>query len=119
MVFFLLGGPVIWVMSAISVLTSGAGGIALGTLDAELFPTEVRGTSNALLTIVGVIGSATGFGIVAGFVGPLGNLGSAIALTGIGSLIAAIMVVPRLPESAAQNLDDVSPTRFEEYGPDP
>jgi len=119
MVFFLLGGPVIWLMSAISVLTSGAGGIALGTLDAELFPTEVRGTSNALLTIVGVIGSAAGFGIVAGFVGPLGSLGSAIALTGIGSLVAAIMVVPRLPESAAQNLDDVSPTRYDEYGPDP
>jgi hypothetical protein len=28
-------------------------------------------------------------------------------------------VVPRLPESAAQNLDDVSPTRYDEYGPDP
>jgi MFS family permease len=119
MVFFLMGGPVIWVMSAISVLTAGAGGIALGTLDAELFPTEVRGTSNALLTIVGVIGSATGFGIVAALVDPLGGLGRAIALTGIGSVIAAIAIVPRLPESAAQDLDDVSPTRYDEYGPDP
>jgi MFS family permease len=119
MVFFLLGGPVIWVMAAISVLTAGMGGIALGTLDAELFPTEVRGTSNALLTIVGVIGSATGFGIVAGLVDPLGGLGRAIALTGIGSVIAALAVVPRLPESVAQNLDDVSPTRYDEYGPSP
>jgi hypothetical protein len=40
-------------------------------------------------------------------------------LTGIGSVIAAIAVVPRLPESAAQNLDDVSPTRYDEYGPSP
>ncbi len=119
MVFFLMGGPVIWLMSAVSVLTAGAGGIALGTLDAELFPTEVRGTSNALLTIVGVMGSAAGFGIVAGFRDPLGGLGPAIALTGIGSVIAAIAVVPRLPESVAQNLDDVSPTQYGEYGPSP
>ena len=65
MVFFLIGGPAIWVMSALSMLAAGAGGIALGTLDAELFATEVRSTSNALLTIVGVLGSVTGL-IVAG-----------------------------------------------------
>ncbi len=118
-IFFVMGGPVIWVMSAISVLTAGAGGIALGTLDAELFPTEVRGTANALLTIVGVIGSVMGFGIVAGLVGPLDGLGRAIAVTGAGGLLAAIAVVPRLPESAARNLDDVSPTRYDEYGPGP
>ena len=39
---------------------AGAGGIALGTLDAELFPTEVRSTSNAMLYVIGVLGSATG-----------------------------------------------------------
>ena len=57
MVFFLQGGTVLWVTSAVSVLTSAAAGIALGTLDAELFPTELRGTSNALLLIVSVLGS--------------------------------------------------------------
>jgi MFS family permease len=118
-VFFVMGGPVIWIMSAVSVLTASAGGIALGTLDAELFPTEVRGTSNALLTIVGVLGSAAGFGAVAALVNPLDGLGRAIAVTGIGSLIAAVAVVPLLPESAAQTLDEVSPSHFDEYGPDP
>ena len=49
-----------WIMSAVSVLTSSAAGIALGTLDAELFPTELRGTANALLLIVTVGGSGTG-----------------------------------------------------------
>ena len=38
---------------------AGAGGIALGTLDAELFPTEVRSTSNAMLYVIGVVGSAS------------------------------------------------------------
>jgi MFS family permease len=116
MVFFLTGGSIIWVMSACSVLASGAGGIALGTLDAELFATEVRGTSNALLTILGVTGSVVGL-VVAGVLSdPLGNLGRSIALTGIGALIAALAVIPLLPESAARSLDDVSPT---EAGFDP
>ena len=39
--------------SAVSIFMAGAGGIALGTLDAELFPTEVRSTSNAMLYVVG------------------------------------------------------------------
>jgi MFS family permease len=117
--FFTLGGQVIWWMSAISVLASGAGGIALGTLDAELFPTEVRSTSNAMLSIVAVLGSILGFVIAGSLSDPLDGLGRAIAVTGIASFVAAVFVVPRLPESAARNLDDVSPSRFEGYGPSP
>jgi len=37
-------------------------------------------------------------------------LGPAIALCGIASLIAAVFVVPRLPETADRALDDVSPS---------
>jgi hypothetical protein len=43
MVFFLVGGPSLWVASAVAILFAGGATIALGTLDAELFPTEVRG----------------------------------------------------------------------------
>jgi MFS family permease len=122
MIFFLAGGITIWFMSAISILAASASGIALGTLDAELFPTEVRSTSNALLTVIAVVGSAAGFGIAGGLSDPLGSLGRSIALTGIASLIAAIAVVPMLPESAAQSLDEISPTHMnapDEYRPDP
>ena len=119
MVFFLSGGSIIWLASAVSILASGAGGIALGTLDAELFPTEVRSTSNAMLTVVGVLGSAAGFALVGGLSDRIDGLGRAIAITGIGALAAAIFVIPRLPESAAHSLEDVSPTRPEDYGPDP
>jgi MFS family permease len=113
MVFFLIGGPTLWVMAAVSILAAGAGGIALGTMDAELFATEVRSTSNALLTIVGVTGSVTGL-VIAGLLSdPMGGLGRSIALTGIGTLLAAWLVVPRLPESGMRALDDVSPTETE------
>jgi predicted MFS family arabinose efflux permease len=119
MVFFLAGGSIIWVMSAVSILAAGASGVAIGTLDAELFPTEVRSTSNAMLTVVGVMGSVVGL-IVAGTLSDaLGGLGRSVALTGIATLIAAIFIVPRLPESADRTLDDVSPTLPDEYGPAP
>ena len=108
MVFFLYGGSLMWFMSGASVLTSSAAGIALGTLDAELFPTELRGTSNGLLTIVNVCGSFAGL-VLAGAL-PFDGVGRAIALLGVTSLVAATLLVPRLPETSARLLDDVSPS---------
>jgi MFS family permease len=122
MVFFLSSGPTLWFASALSVVMAGAGGIALGTLDAELFPTEVRSTSNAMLSVIAVMGSASGLGLAGGLSDQLGGLGRSVALTGIGSLLVAILVVPLLPESAAHALDEISPTHaegLEEYRPDP
>jgi MFS family permease len=119
MVFFLYGGSVMWVMSAVSVLTSAAGGIALGTLDAELFPTEVRGTSNAMLVVVGVVGSSLGLVLAGQLSDPLGDIGRSIALLGIPALIAVVFFVPRLPETSGSDLDEVSPSEWpDEYGPE-
>ena len=114
MVFFLTGGA--------SIIAASAGGIALGTLGTELFPTATRSTSNGLLGVIGVFGSALGFIVTGLLAHPQGELGRAIALCGIGSLIAAIVLVPQLPESRALRLEDVSPTDArppEEYGPAP
>ena len=108
--FFLVGGLPIWFLAAASVLTAGAGGIALGTMDAELFATEVRSTSNALLTVVAVMGSGLGLLLAGALPDPLGGLGRSIALMGIATLVAAVVVIPRLPESAPLALDVVSPT---------
>jgi MFS family permease len=129
MIFFLTGGVSLWVMSGVSIFMAGAGGIALGTLDAELFPTEVRSTSNAMLYVIGVLGSAAGLLLAGGLADHLGGIGRSVALTGIGSFLVALIVIPFLPESAARILDDVSPTRGVpdtgahtgdgEYGPAP
>jgi hypothetical protein len=109
MVFFLAGGPVLWVMSATSIFMAGASGIALATLDAELFSTEVRSTSNALLLVIGVLGSSVGLLLAGGLSDQLGGLGRSTALTGIGALVVALLVVPLLPESGAHILDEISP----------
>jgi len=110
---------VIWFMSAASIIAASAGGIALGTLGTELFPTETRSTSNGLLGVIGVLGSAFGFILTGLLAQSQGQLGRAIAVCGIGSLVAAIFLVPRLPESASLALDDISPPDArppEEYG---
>ncbi|MCC6339616.1 MAG: MFS transporter [Acidimicrobiia bacterium] len=109
--FFLSDGAWLWVLSAVALLGAAPASIALGTLDAELFPTEVRGTSNALLLVCGVTGAVTGL-LASGFLAdPLGGLGRSIALCGAAAMAAALLLAPRLPESAFHALDEVSPSR--------
>ncbi len=112
MVFFLVGGPSLWVASAVAILFAGGATIALGTLDAELFPTEVRSTGNALLLVCGVAGSVVGLLLAGLLADEIGGLGPAIAVCGLAPLVAAVFVVPRLPEAAHRDLDDVSPSEM-------
>jgi MFS family permease len=109
-VFFLGHGAVLWIFATISIVAAAPAALAVGTLDAELFPTEVRGTSNALLLVAGVLGSALGLVLAGRLSDEVGGLGNAIALCGIAPLIAAVFLVPRLPEAAGRKLDDVSPS---------
>jgi MFS family permease len=109
--FFLADGALLlWLTPVVAIIAAACAGLALGTLDAELFPTEVRGTSSGFLLVSGVAGSAVGLVLATQLKGVAGGLGPAIALCGIASLAAAIFVVPRLPETADRPLDDVSPS---------
>ena len=108
--FFLGGGATLWVTSTVAIVTAASAGIALASFNVELFPTEVRGTSNALFLVCGVLGSATGLLLATNLDGPLGGLGPAIALTAVAPLLAAVLVLPFLPEARAQALDELSPS---------
>ncbi|MFN8036574.1 MAG: MFS transporter [Acidimicrobiia bacterium] len=108
--FFLTGGAWLWIASTGSIIAAGSATLATVTLDAELFPTEVRGTSNALLLVCYVTGSAVGLGIAGGLSDPLGGIGRSIALCGIAPLLAACFVLPRVPETAHSPLDEISPS---------
>ncbi|GMU79920.1 MAG: hypothetical protein AMXMBFR46_27090 [Acidimicrobiia bacterium] len=114
MAFFLTDGWLLWIAPMIAIVAALAGGLALGALDTELFPTEVRGTSNGFLLVCGVAGSVFGLVLATSLKGTVGGLGPAIALCGVAPIAAAILVVPRLPETADRRLDDISPTEVDD-----
>lgn len=112
MAFFVSTGPWLWLFSGLAVVAGASGTLSVGTMDAELFPTEVRGTANSLLLIMSVLGSATGL-LLAGYLSDrFDDLGLAIAVCGIAPVVAALFLLPRLPESSGRALDDVSPSEL-------
>jgi AAHS family benzoate transporter-like MFS transporter len=110
MAFFVSGGALLWVSATIAIVAAASAGLTIGALDAELFPTETRGTRNGVLLVCGVAGSATGLLLATTLEGPVGGLGPAIALCGLAPLLAAFVFLPRLPETATRPLDDISPS---------
>jgi MFS family permease len=108
--FFVAGGPALWVLLAIGTIGVGISGPALSSFSTELFPTEVRGTAGAGLTLTSVLGSASGL-LLAGYLSePLGSIGRAVAVTAIGPLVVAVFLIRYLPEAKGMLLDDVSPS---------
>lgn len=110
--FFLGSGWVLWAAGTASILTAALAGVAIGTLDTELFATEMRATANALVVVISVVGSAAGLVLAGVLADPLGGLGRAIAILAIAPIVAALLLVPRLPESAFQTLEEVSPSEL-------
>ena len=110
MLFFVTSGPILWFAATIAIVAAASAALTIGALDAELFPTEARGTTNGVLLVSGVAGSAAGLLIGTTLEGPAGGLGPAIALCGLAPLVAAVLLLPRLPETAARPLDDISPS---------
>jgi MFS family permease len=110
MAFFLGGGAVLWVTATFAIIAASCAAIVLVAFDTELFPTEVRGTSNALLLVCGVTGSAAGLLVATNLDNVLGGLGPAIAVCGFAPLLAAVLILPWLPEPATRTLDEVSPS---------
>jgi len=108
--FFLGSGALLWIMPTVSIIAAAFAGIGLGTTNNELFPTEARGTSNGFLLVCGVAGAALGLLLAPRLKDAAGGLGPAIALLGGAPLVAAFFLVPRLPETRARRLDEISPS---------
>jgi MFS family permease len=106
--FYLSRGATLWLTSAANGFLGGAAAPALGAFNSELFPTEVRGTANGMLTVVTLLGSVVGL-LAAGVLSSHIGLGNALAWLGLAPLIGAL-VLALLPEPADKLLDDVSPS---------
>lgn len=108
--FFVSDGALLWLTPTIAIVATAGAGLALGTLSGELFPTEARGRSNGFLMVCGVSGSVVGLLLATQLEDVVGGLGPAIAICGLAPLVAAFFVVPRLPETRARRLDEISPS---------
>jgi MFS family permease len=110
--FFLGTGALLWLAPMLAIMAAACAGLAVGTVNTELFPTEVRGTSNGFLLVCGVAGSALGLVLATQLRDTMGGLGPAIAICGAAPLIAAILLLRHLPETRARTLDEVSPSEL-------
>ncbi len=107
--FFLLGGPLLWIMLLLTTSGAATAGPSLTSFNNELFPTEVRGTANGTLVVISVVGSVGGLLLAGTLSDVFGSIGTAVALTDIAPLIVVFVLIPFLPEAMGRDLDDISP----------
>lgn len=80
----------------------------VSALASELFPTEIRATSLALVrSVAGTLGASAGLlvvGLLASRHGPIGTVGNSMPVAA-AALIPAVILLWRLPETAGQELE--------------
>lgn len=106
--FYLTSGPPLWLLGTVDTLLVAATVPAVRAFGVELFPTEARGTAAAAIVVTGLLGSAIGL-VTVGVLSDHMSLGGAVAWMGIAPLIAALVLLPLLPEPSHKDLDVISP----------
>jgi DHA2 family methylenomycin A resistance protein-like MFS transporter len=103
--------PPLWVLA---VFTITGVGVLFKALGSELFPTSYRSTASGMRAVVGSLGGVAGLLLE----GPLYTwLGShALAITAMVPvlILPPILIATLLPETAARELEDISPERLDE-----
>lgn len=98
----------VWVGSAVGAIAASVAVPALAVYGPELFPTSLRSKANVVITVVGVAGSVVGL-MVAGRLADAWSLGPAIAVLALAPIVAAVVLLPRFPESAQRELEELNP----------
>lgn len=99
---------VLWATATVGGIVGGLAVPALAVYGPELFPTALRAKANVVITTLGVAGSVIGLTVV-GRLADRWSLGSAIAVMAIAPVLATIFVIPRYPETAHRELEDLNP----------
>lgn len=98
----------VWTVATIGSIFGGLAVPALAVYGPELFPTSLRTKANVVMTILGVLGSILGLGIVS-YLSDRWSLGPAIAVLAIAPLLATFLLIPRYPETAHKELEELNP----------
>jgi putative MFS transporter len=74
----------------------------------EAFPTALRATAGAAVTMAKLAGQCASFVVSAVLIRSIGHSGLVVALLAIGPTIAAVVVARRFPETSGQELADTA-----------
>jgi MFS family permease len=100
--------PVLLAMLALTyvgVFGAWTTGSAFGV---EAFPTALRATAGASVTMAKLIGQCASFIGSAVLIRSIGHSGLVVALLAIGPLVAAVLVARKFPETSGQELADTA-----------
>lgn len=100
--------PILWTVATIGSVFGGLAVPALAVYGPELFPTSLRTKANVVITILGVCGSVVGL-LLAGALSDRWSLGPAIAVLAVAPLLATLLLLPRYPETAHRELEELNP----------
>ncbi|MEM7017183.1 MAG: MFS transporter [Pseudomonadota bacterium] len=96
--------PIVWIGLVFSVM---GGNVIIRALSAELFPTEMRGTSTGLIAIVETLGAFTGLIIMGSFTVERGDLIQIIPWFSLATAFSAIILLV-MPETSRRELENIS-----------
>jgi MFS family permease len=99
---------VLWISSATGSILGGLAVPALSVYGPELFPTSLRTKANVVITTLGVGGSVIGL-VLAGRLAERWELGPAVAILALSPALVALLLIPRYPETAHRELEELNP----------
>jgi MFS family permease len=99
---------VAWVMS---LFAQTAASTILNAFSAELFPTSHRSTAESAIAVAGTLGGSAGLLMESMIYSRVGNHWRTVSFLMLASVVAAIVMVIFVPETASAELDEISPER--------
>jgi len=109
MLFFLGGEHALWVAFGLMVFCQAGKMTVLRTWMTELFPTSVRGTTTAWVTVGGTLGGMVGLAAAGRIEAALGDIGVALSIVAGASVVVASLATLLLPETSGLELEMVAP----------
>lgn len=104
-----IGGWELWALATAGTILGAVTVPALRVYGPELFPTQMRGRANGILTLFAVSGSSSGVWLTGALAGRTGGFGTPFLLLAIGPMLVAVMVLTKYPETAGQTLEQLNP----------
>ena len=105
---FSIGGAPMWITAFGGGLLGGVAYPALAVYRAELFPTGNRSRAAGLLTVAALLGGIGGLLGAGALLDQGWDYRSVMGVLMVGQLIAVVLVLTGLPETAQRELEDIS-----------